>query len=741
MHRNNPHSEPRAIAPFPFRAPYSKNGGTPRKGLSAIAIALSIAMVSALFPSCTTVSKMMEGSMDKGYGEGGTIATAAPLMRAIKLRDYGRALSLVNQGIGKGEYVASPKDATPLELAVVHGRFELVRALGDAAWFDQESGERALIRAAELEENDMADYLIAQGCTVGSSMKLYALAFETPTHAVLSLFLRAPHPTYNINKFGNGYGIAIPGPFLAQAALNGYPDLVAEAIKRGAKLDSTILVSGYTGASPLWLASAMGHAECVRLLLAAGAKAELAVKDYKYTPLMMAARGGHADVCKQLIAAGANVNAKSATAFASDWFQGSSTITYTRNDIKQRSPLLFAAASGDFATVKALIDAGVDVNQANDEGWTAMLSARAELRADLAAALLEAGALEHPLMNAIYRGDEAALRSELPGLKAFLSAQKLAIYPLTMAIRWHAITKSYAIIDLLLAKRAELPKEDIERALRAAKKENPELYRYLLDKGGLREEYPQYAPSAYELLAERIAAGDADGFKALYASPSTKLGMFEKKQILEDSILAGSIGITRFLIDQGADLNALWPVHVDSMLGDAALSESIDMVKLLLDSGASIEPKLSIVGLELYPYRTAFMAACSAGNVPIARLLIDHGANPHRVGYEGYTALGYALASGKKDMLEYVLSLGVDANARMDLLMGMASGVIARKRETALMQATKAGDVEAVQTLLAAGADPRLTDWVEDDALAMAVSLGHKDLERMLRAALGDVYK
>ncbi|HAE23289.1 MAG TPA: hypothetical protein DCG47_13355 [Spirochaetaceae bacterium] len=711
------------------------------KNFKIIAIAAALAAASSLFPSCATVSKLLEGSMDKGYGEGGTIATAAPLMRAIKLRDYVRALSLVNQGIGKGENVASPKDATPLELAIAHGRLELVKAIGDAGWFDQESGERALIRAAELEERAMMDYLIAKGCTVGSSFALYALAFKTPTHAVLSLFLRAPHPTYTINKFGNGYGTADPGPFLAQAALNGYPDLLAEAIKRGAKLDSTILVSGYTGASPLWLASAMGHAECVRILLAAGAKAELAVKEYKYTPLMMAARGGHADVCKQLIAAGANVNAKSATAYVSDWFQGSSTITYTRNDIKQRSPLLFAAASGDFATVKALIDAGVDVNLANDEGWTAMLSARAELRADLAEALLKAGALEHPLMNAIYRGDEAALRKELTGLKAFLSAQKLAIYPLTMAVRWHAITKSHAIIDLLLAKRAELPKEDIQRALRAAKQENPELYRYLLDKGGLREEYPQYAPSAYELLAERVAAGDADGFKALYAAPGTKLGLFEKKQILEDSILAGRIDITRFLIAQGAELNALWPVHVDSMLGDAALSGSIDMVKLLLDSGAAIEPKLSSVGLELYPYRTAFMAACSAGDVPIARLLIGHGANPHRVGYEGYTALGYALASGKKEMLEYLLSLGVDPNARMDLLMGKASGVIERKRETALMQATQKGDAAAVRTLLAAGADPRLTDWVEDDALVMAVRLGFKELEGILRAALGDVYK
>ncbi|MBN1518878.1 MAG: ankyrin repeat domain-containing protein [Spirochaetales bacterium] len=701
----------------------------------------ALALSALVLSSCATVSKMLEMGGDQAYGEGGTIASAAPLMRAIKLRDYSRALSLVSQGVGEGEYVVSPKDATPLELAVAHRRLDVVKAIVDRGWFDQESGERALIRAAELEQPATVDYLIAKGCTVGSSYKLYALALQTPSHAVMSLFFRAPHSSYNVNNFGNGYGTADPGPFLVQASLHGYADLVEQAIQQQAKTESSACLSGYIKATPLWAASAMGHADCVRLLLAAGAKVDAAVSEYKYTPLMMAARGGYADVCKLLIEAGANINAKSATAFVSDFFMGSSTINYTRNDVKQRSPILFATSSGSFPTVKALIDAGVDVNQPNDEGWTAMLAARADLRADLASALLKAGATEHPLMGAIYAGSAAALRKELPNLTAFLAAQKLAIYPLTMAVRWHAITKSYEIVDLLLERRQDLPKEDMETALRAAKKENPELYRYLLDKGGLKEEYPDYAPSTYELLLERVAANDTGGFKTVYTSPSAKLGMFEKKQILEDAIMASRLDIVRFLLAEGYALNAMWPTHRDSMLGDAAISGSLDMVKLLLDSGAELEPKLASVGLELYPYRTPFLAACESGNVTIAKYLVEKGADVHRVSFEGYTALGYAVRSGNKAMIDYVLGLKLDTNARMDLLKGKASGVIERKRETALMQAVQAGNTSAVKQLMAAGADLRLTDWVEDDALAMAVRLGHKDIESMLRAALGDVYK
>jgi ankyrin repeat protein len=54
--------------------------------------------------------------------------------------------------------------------------------------------------------------------------------------------------------------------------------------------------------------------------------------------------------------------------------------------------LLFAARDGDVASVRLLLDAGADVNEAAPDATTPLLAAAHNLRADVAAALLERGA-------------------------------------------------------------------------------------------------------------------------------------------------------------------------------------------------------------------------------------------------------------------------------------------------------------------------------------------------------------
>jgi ankyrin repeat protein len=58
----------------------------------------------------------------------------------------------------------------------------------------------------------------------------------------------------------------------------------------------------------LLLASLRGHADVVKLLLAAGANANAMIDDGA-TSLFLASEGGYGDVVKLLLAAGANVNA------------------------------------------------------------------------------------------------------------------------------------------------------------------------------------------------------------------------------------------------------------------------------------------------------------------------------------------------------------------------------------------------------------------------------------------------
>mmetsp|Transcript_15093 Transcript_15093/g.32521 ORF Transcript_15093/g.32521 Transcript_15093/m.32521 type:complete len:276 (+) Transcript_15093:39-866(+) len=56
--------------------------------------------------------------------------------------------------------------------------------------------------------------------------------------------------------------------------------------------------------------------------------------------------------------------------------------------------------------------------------------------------------------------------------------------------------------------------------------------------------------------------------------------------------------------------------------------------------------------------------AVGANRQNIAQLLIDSKANPKRVDLDGNSALHYAAGYGRRDMLEYLINLGLDLNAK-----------------------------------------------------------------------------
>jgi ankyrin repeat protein len=71
------------------------------------------------------------------------------------------------------------------------------------------------------------------------------------------------------------------------------------------------------------------------------------------------------------------------------------TAKYAQRGEKQfggLTPLLFAAREGDLASVKILLDAGVDVNQTSEYGWTALLTATQNRFYKLGVYLIERGA-------------------------------------------------------------------------------------------------------------------------------------------------------------------------------------------------------------------------------------------------------------------------------------------------------------------------------------------------------------
>jgi ankyrin repeat protein len=171
----------------------------------------------------------------------------------------------------------------------------------------------------------------------------------------------------------------------------------------------------------------------------------------------------------------------------------------------------------------------------------------------------------------------------------------------------------------------------------------------------------------------------------------------------------GAIDAVRTLADRGADLDLTDPDGATALV-IAIINANYEVAQLLIEKGA--DPNVADT--------EANMAALYAA-VDMHRLAIGHGRpNPH--------------PTGELDAVDIVRSLlahGADPNARL-------SGPTMQRHHTAgdrvlgegstpFMRAAKSGDVEIMRLLLAAGADPKLTQPNGANALMLAAGLGWRD--------------
>jgi len=94
---------------------------------------------------------------------------------------------------------------------------------------------------------------------------------------------------------------------------------------------------------------------------------------------------------------------------------------------------------------------------------------------------------------------------------------------------------------------------------------------------------------------------------------------------------------------------------------------------------------------------TPLAMACQYGNLPIVERLLKAGADPKERGPSGETMLMFAARNGSVALIRRLVAAGIDVNAREEL-----------RGTTALMWAAEQRHPEAVEALLASGADPGL---------------------------------
>ena len=186
---------------------------------------------------------------------------------------------------------------------------------------------------------------------------------------------------------------------LSIAALRGEARIVAALLRAGADPNA---VMG-EGEPVLLTAARSGALDIVKALVEAGADVNVRERFYGQTPLMWAAIEDHADVINLLASRGADVNAKANVLEGEpSWRYGKDSRNGINGEALQNlntnfskgglSPLMYAARQGATDAVRALIDRGADPSATDPEGFAPLQIAIVNAYYDTAAALIEKGA-------------------------------------------------------------------------------------------------------------------------------------------------------------------------------------------------------------------------------------------------------------------------------------------------------------------------------------------------------------
>jgi len=379
------------------------------------------------------------------------------------------------------------------------------------------------------------------------------------------------------------------------------------------------------------------------------------------TALHLAAFRGNREAVETLIRAGAAVDA---------------------TDDNGIAPLALASANGDEAIATLLLNAGARPNLARPSGETPLMSAS------------RSGSL--PTVNALLaHGADANGKEKSKGQTALM---------------WAIAENHTEVVKRLIASGANVNAKSasgFSPLMFAAQQGNLEAARTLVETGA------------------DVRTTDKDGADALIiATDSIIRDLFEPEQAN-----ARHQAVAMYLLERGADPNAetagRTPLH------SAVWTEQIELVKALFARGAKpnvrLKKPIPRVGrflggaLEVKQVgATPFWLAAHLANVPMMRLLVEHGADPLLASDDGSTPLMMAVGldnyegwerhgivwRGERSVLllryldatKYALELGGDVNAAN------------KNGETALHAAALVGGNDIVEFLVGKGAVVNVKD-------------------------------
>ncbi len=238
--------------------------------------------------------------------------------------------------------------------------------------------------AVEHRDNEALRALLKQKTNVNAAQPDGSTALHWAAHyndlETVNLLLRAGADPKIANRYGD-----TP---LAEAATQGNAAMIEALLKAGADPKTLTTADGET---VLMTAARAGNADAVKILLERGADVN-ARENYKgQTALMWAAAERHPDVVKLLLAHGADWKVRSfdRPTKMPKLSAASSVSPIARGGF---TAFLFTAREGDIESAQAMLDGGVDINQADVDGATALVVSIMNKKYTFAKFLLDRGA-------------------------------------------------------------------------------------------------------------------------------------------------------------------------------------------------------------------------------------------------------------------------------------------------------------------------------------------------------------
>ena len=308
----------------------------------------------------------------------------------------------------------------------------------------------------------------------------------------------------------------------------------------------------------------------------------------------------------------------------------------------------------------------------------------------------------------------------------------------------------------------------------AAHRNNEEIAQTLLDAGADANVSNELGATALWLAASNGSKPLVEKLLAAGASPNVRLKMGETP--LMSASRAGSARTVSLLLNAGADVNAVEEERGQTALMWAVAQSHSAVTELLLRHGADLSIRSKVwYQLENTAGNTnpsgnfkmahggssAMMFAARTGDIETTKVLLEAGADLNDTAASGVNALTQAAHSGHEELAIYLLEQGADPNAMeagyTPLHAAVLRGEVTLVRELlnhgaiidtpvehgtpgrrfsadysirsqligrdAFWMAAKYGEVEILQILLEAGADPLVID--ENGVTALQVAMGN----------------